>query len=383
MPEDEPKPRRASLTPEQRRFLNQPKISPPSQTEVKAGATDAKSLPPEPREEPKTEPQKPPTSPKVSARPAPPGAAPVTLREEPKGSRIVEIQQAALILGAVLLLALTFFLGKNFDRLKYMVLARTKPPLEKIPDNYPGVSAPDLVDQALQKEKEGDWKEAVKMFLTAKQKDLRYRGLFLRVGKLFFTHHDYASADKAFDRAILFDEDLGEAWQYRGFVAIQRNDFTAAQHHFEEATRADPLVADYYYFWAEAYRLGLQPKAAIPPYEEALARARNEQDATVCAFKIRLARMEAAESPQIETALTEKAAAGPLPVDWLLTAAALKLREGQIDEVIRYVDQARMAKDPGLLSSCLSDMVFKDAVRKHPELAIPLHLDVPQNATIR
>jgi len=357
--------------------MSTPRSSPSA--EAKAKAVPPADEPPFSAEE---EPKKPAAAahPKPSAHPGPVAPAPIARR---KGSRILEIQQAALVLGVVLLMGLAFFLGKNFERLKYMVLARTNPPLEKMPDHYPGVSAPDLVEQALEKERTGDWQEAVKMLLTAKQKDLRYRGIFLQVGKLFFTHRDYASADKAFARAIAFGEDLGEAWQFRGLVAIQRNDFTAAQQHFEEATRADPFVADFHYFRAEALRLGLQPQAAIPHYEAARVRARNEQDATVCAFKIRLARMEAAASAEVETELAEKAAAGPLSVDWLLTAAALKLRAGKIEEVIRDVEGARAAKDPGLFSSCVSDMVFKDAARKHPELAGPIHLGVPQHATIR
>jgi tetratricopeptide (TPR) repeat protein len=384
MPDDEPeKTHRPGLTREQRRLLDTPRATPPPAAQPPATAKTERIDPP------LTEEDSPPPSEKKSRRTEEEKRTPVAAAERllvPKRKRlgrVLELQQAALILFSLVLLVLAFYLGRNFDRLKYLVLSRTNPPIEKQPDDYPAVSASDLVNQAIEAERSGDWHEAVKKLLAAKQKDLRYRGLLFRMGKLFFTHGDLKSADKAFERAILFQEDVGPSNEFRGLIATRDNDYTAAQHFFEEATRADPLVADYYYLWGESLRLGLQPKLAIPRYEEARVRARDEQDALVCRFKIRLAEMEAAESPKVEKELEEKKATGPLSVDWLMVEAALRIREGKMEAAANLINQARAGKTPGLFTSCASDMAFKDAARKHAELVEPLHLDLPQHATIR
>lgn len=269
--------RRAGLTREQRRLLNTPRS--PDQTLASTPIEEASpaAAPPERKIDETAAPRpKPPeklagkeASAADSAEAPRPSPSQVPLDQQAKSSRLIEMQHAILNIGALLLLGLTFYLGKNFDRFKYMILTRVRPAPEKIPDKFPGVAADDLVSQALVAEREGHWKDAVQRLMSAKQKDLRYGGLFLRMGKILYAHGEDESADKAFERAINFGEDVAESYQYRGFIAARQKDYPAARQYFEEATRADPLAADNYYFQAAILRLDLKPKPAIALYEDA------------------------------------------------------------------------------------------------------------------
>ena len=148
----------------------------------------------------------------------------------------------------------------------------------------------------------------------------------------------------------------------------QRNAF------FEAAATAEPFTADYYYYWAEALRLDHHPQEAIPRYEQAARRARDDQDATVCQFKVRMARLEGGENAKLKAEIEEKGSAGALALDWLMTNAAVAIREGRIEDAVRSVTEARAASTHtenggGIFVSCAGDMLFQDARQKHRELA--------------
>ncbi len=244
------------------------------------------------------------------------------------------------------------------------------------PDPYPGVAAPDLIKQALLDERAGNWQEAADRFLAAKRRDLRYRGILFRVGKILYDRRNFESAEEAFERAIAFGENVEAANFYRGLIAVRRRDLPAATRFFEEAVKAAPFVSDYHYYRGETLRLDLKPKESIPHYEQAVLLARNEQDATVCHFKMRMARIEGAEGSAVSEELAKTEAAGPLSVDWLMTSAALQLRGGHVDEARQLILQAREGPAPGLFASCVNDFYFHDAARKYPELSEALHLEL-------
>ena len=127
-----------------------------------------------------------------------------------------------------------------------------------------------------------------------------------------YDRRNFEPADEAFERAIAFGENVEAANFYRGLIAVRRRDLPAAARFFEAAVTAGPFVSDYHYYWGETLRLDLKPKESLPHYEQAILLARNEQDATVCRFKIRMARIEAAEGSVVSEELAKKEAAGPL-----------------------------------------------------------------------
>src|ERR1700719_1720549 len=125
--------RRTRLTPEQRRFLGPARSlhdqSPAPETPVRSeqGAA-AKIVQATSREhEPET------------AR---------TPRTRWKLSRAVEMQNVALIFGALFLLGITFFFGKKYESLKYAFASRNEATLSPTDSNkFAGISAGDLVEQ--------------------------------------------------------------------------------------------------------------------------------------------------------------------------------------------------------------------------------------------
>ncbi len=370
--------RRRGLTPEQRRFLDTPRPVP--NEPVSKAAPESKPPPPAPTE-PEVTPRARSAEKKHEAHDreednAPPAGVAV-IPQVDKGARVIELQQAFIILGAILLLGLAFYGGTKLNYIKFLIASRNAPAMDESgPDPFPGVAAPDLINQALLDERAGKWQEAVDRFLAAKRKDLGYRGILFRVGKILYTNRNFEPADEAFARAITFGENVEAANFYRGLIAVRRRDLAAAERFFEAAVEAAPFVSDYHYYWGETLRLDLKPKQSIPHYEQAILLARDEQDATVCQFKIRMGRIEAAEGSTVSAELAQKESAGPLSVDWLMTAAALQLRAGHIEEARQFIQQARAGQAPGLFASCVNDFYFQDAARKYPELADALHLEL-------
>lgn len=373
--------RRRGLTPKQRRFLNKPRPAPNESAQPPEAATPTpEKATPLARPEPKPAPAARLAEHEHEAGGRPETAIPsgaAVVQQADKGARKIELQQAVLILGAILLLGLTFYGGTKLNYIKFLIASRNAPTMDAGgPDPYPGVAAPDLVKQALLDERAGKWQDAVDRFLAAKRKDLQYRGILFRVGKLLYERRNFDPADEAFERAIVFGENVEASNFYRGMIAVRRRDLPAAERFFEAAVNAAPFVPDYQYYWGETLRLDLKPKQSLPHYEEAILLARTEQDATVCQFKIRMARIEAAEGSVVSEELTQKEAAGPLSVDWSMTSAALQIRAGHVEEARQLILQARNGQAPGLFASCVNDFYFHDAAQKYPELAEALHLEL-------
>ncbi len=365
------KPRRRPLTPEQRRLLNTPRTFPPNESRV--SPTPEREKPsvddiPEPAA-PSSEKQEalaadpPPERRQGSARMA-------NVVEQSKASRALEMRHAIVVISALILLAAIFFAGRKFDAIKYHLMTRLKAPeIEEGVKKFPGLSADELIESALAAEKRGDWQEAADRFLAAKIQNRAIPGILFRIGKGAYDRNDFAAADPAFDHAIRFGENIPTSNYYRGLIATRRHDLPAATRFFEAAANAEPFAADFFYFWGEALRLDHHPREAIKRFEQAFKRTPNPTDAILCQFKIRLARIEAVEGTKVNEELDEMRKTGPLPVDWIMTEAALQLQAGNIPQVVQLISQAKEKGVTGLFVTCAGDTVFLQAAAAHPEIA--------------
>jgi tetratricopeptide (TPR) repeat protein len=376
------RPRPAGITSELRRFLGGParfrreRRARAEQTEeVEAPASVEKTVP-ELRPERASEMARTPRAEAESSereprdRPTgPPGAA----LPDTKLRHAAEMQNVVLIVGAGFVLLIAFYVGKKFDYWKALLASRNRSKLAGlVTEKYPGLSADELVERALVAERLGNWHEAAERFVAAKWKNPMYRGILFRAGKLCYDHGDFDNADKLLEHAIISGEHVDMANYLRGLIAVGHSNLPAAEGFFEAAANAEPFTPGYYYYWAEALRKDHHPKEAIRRYEQAAVRTAGEQDATVCRFKERMARVETGETSQLSAEIENKRSAGPLSVDWSLTAAALQIRAGNISEAIPLIDQARAADEQRLFSlfaSCTADMLFTQACRNHPEIA--------------
>lgn len=294
----------------------------------------------------------------------------VALSPQGAAVRTAQTQHAIFTIGALLLLACTFWAGHRFDSLRYRLMSLAeKPKVEKIPEKFPGLSSPELIETGLRAEQEKRWDDAAERYYEAKQKNLRQTGILYRIGKMQYDRGAFDAADKAFAEALGFGESIGAANYFRGRIALDRGQLPTAQRFFENAANTDSFVSDFRYYIAETLRRDHHAAEAILRYEQAALRAATEQDATVCRFKIRLAMLEAGDAVKVEAELEDARAAGPLPVEWLMVGAALQMQKGDTEAAVALLRQARNSGVVGLFNSCAADMAFARAGESHPEIA--------------
>ncbi|CAN5543200.1 hypothetical protein BH20VER1_BH20VER1_01930 [soil metagenome] len=386
-------PRRQQLTPELRRFMGTQSIREdeaapaPEEEQVaevplprRREAAPARSERPRERR----------TAPPAAAEKPPAAAGPQeTAGDEPEGRRssrpsgpirkpdlqaaeAIDTDRVLQVIGLLLALLLAFYVGRKFDSWKQRLFAgRQQATIEStVEARFAGSSAEELVMQALEAERAGNVQEALDRYLAAKQKNLGFRGILLRAARLCLAQDRAEEADKLFARAIALGEDVGAASSYRGRLALQRKDPAAAERFFSAAVDAEPFVAEHRHQLGETLRRAHHPTLALPHYARAALLAQNEQERVICHFEIRMARVESAHGPKTLAAELEALRqSGSLSVDWLMTAAALHIRDGRLKETIPLVEQARAAGEPELFAACTSDLFFVHASARHPQLA--------------
>lgn len=380
-PEDKQRPRPRAISAKLRRFLgpartahDQPESGrAPHEAAPKLVKEEASKVTPEAGKQERSSsslPREEPSESDYGLRGSRGGVAPAPAT---KLSRAIKMKKVGLIFGGISLLLAVFYVGKKFEYLKYQITSRNKPRLSDIlPDKFQGLTADELVEQGLAAQRLGNWQEAAERFFAAKRKSLTYRGLLFRVGKLHYDHGEFDIADKLFERAVAFGENVDSASFLRGVIAVNRGNFPAAERFFEAATSAEPFIPAYLYYWGESLRRSHQPIEAIPVYERASRRFDTEQERTVCNFKVRMAMVEAGQTTPLSVDVDSKEQTGPLPVDWLMTAAALRIREGNLAEAVPLIDKAYKddhANLDSLFASCAGDMFFIYASAKNPEIA--------------
>ena len=349
---------RLRLTPEQRRFLGGSRsVNPQPAAEQKA-----------PRPEPAAKPK---GAPPVPPRPPEPSHAP--RRSRGGGfSKVLEMQRLALVVGALILLGATFYIGKKFEYWRYLIATRNEAKIAaKTTGEFAGASAEELVEHAVMDEELGHWDDAAKRLIAAKYKNMALGGILFHAGKLYYDHSDFDSADRLFESSVGFGENVDAANYYRGMIAVSRSDFPAAERFFEAAMNAAPFNADYYYSLAETLRKDHKPKDAIARYEQA-ARRGQESEQTICRFKARMAALEAGDVDPLRDELEQKRKLGPLPIDWQMTDAALAIHQGDASQAVKIIEQAREADRLQLdarFAACVGDRFFAVACQSNQELA--------------
>jgi tetratricopeptide (TPR) repeat protein len=354
---------RLRLTPEQRRFLGGSRSVNPQPT------PEQKVSKPEPVAKAKTAPPVPPRSPE------PP---PLTEQRAPRRSRrwrfskVLEVQRLALVAGALILLGATFYVGKKFEYWRYLIATRNEAKIAaKATGEFQGASAEELVEHAVMAERLGQWDEAAKRLIAAKYKNTSLGGVLFHAAKLYYDHSEFDSADRLFESAIGFGENVDAANYYRGMIAVSRNDFPAAERFFEAAMNSAPFNADYYYSLAETLRKDHRPKDAIARYEQA-ARRGAESEQTICRFKARMAALEAGDVDPVRDELEQKRKLGPLSIDWQMTEAAIAIHQGDTDQAVKILEEAWEADRPQLdarFAACVGDRFFAVACQSNQDLA--------------
>jgi tetratricopeptide (TPR) repeat protein len=377
MAESDPEKRergRIKMTPEQRRFLGG---APSRQTETE-------------QEFPKPEPASPIAEVKRSSPEPTPGSEKHKsrrVRKKWRMSRVLDVQNLALLIGVVVLLGATFYVGKKFEYWRYLLAARREAKIAaKVTGDFTGASAEELVEHAVMSERLGQWDDAAKRLIAAKYKNMSLAGVLFHAGKLYYDHSDFDASDRLFESAIGFGENIDAANYFRGMIALSRNDFPAAERFFESATNAAPFNADYYYSLGETLRKDHRPKDAILRYEQAARRGTDESAQMICRFKARMAAMEAGDVDPVSAELEQKRTLGNLSVDWLMTEAALAIHHGDTSDAVKLIEQAREADESRMFArfaACVGDRFFIVASESNQELAQACRIDQARNPAER
>ncbi len=284
---------------------------------------------------------------------------------------MLEVQKIALIVGAIILLAAVFYVGKKFEYWRYLIATRNEAKIAaQATGEFKGASAEELIEHAVMDEQLGHWQDAAKRLIAAKYKNISLGGILFHAGKLYYDHSDFDSADRLFESAIGFGENVDAANYYRGMIASSRNDFAAAERFFEAAMNAAPFNADYYYSLAETLRKDHRPKDAIARYEQA-ARRGQEAEQTICRYKARMAALEAGDVDSVRNELEEKRKLGALSIDWQMTEAAVAIHQGDTAQAAKILEEAREADRPQLdsrFAACIGDRFFAIACQSNQEL---------------
>lgn len=282
------------------------------------------------------------------------------------------MQKLALVAGALILFVATFYVGKKFEYWRYLIATRNEAKIAaKATGDFAGASAEELVEHAVMDEQLGNWEDAARRLIAAKYKNTALGGILFHAGKLYYDHSGFDPADRLFESAIGFGENVAEANYYRGMIAVSRSDFPAAERFFEAAMNAAPFSADYYYSLAETLRKDHRPKDAIARYEQA-ARRGKESEQTVCRFKMRMAALEAGDTEPVQNELEQQQKLGPLAIDWQLTAAALAIHQGDTAQAVKLLGEAREDDRPQLdarFAALVGDRFFAVASQNNSELA--------------
>ncbi len=352
---------RLRLTPEQRRFLAGSGNPPP--------ASEQQTSRPDPAAKPKSAPPVPPHPPEPSHSPE--QRAPRRARGG-RFKKALEMQKLALVAGALILLAATFYIGKKFEYWRYVIATREEAKIAaKATGDFAGASAEELIEHAVMDEQAGRWDDAAKRLIAAKYKNVALGGILFHAAKLYYDHSDFDSADRLFESAIGFGENVDAANYYRGMIANSRSDFPAAERFFEAAMNTAPFNPDYYYSLAEMLRRDHRPKDAIARYDQA-ARRGQESEQTICRFKARMASLEAGDVDPVREELEQKRKLGPLSIDWQMTEAAIAIHQGDTAQAVKILAEAREADRPQLdarFAACAGDRFFAIACQSNQELA--------------
>lgn len=292
----------------------------------------------------------------------------VGMRKDEKTSRAVQMQHVALVLAVLFFLGGMFYLGTKFPFLIYKIRTYQHAKADQsVPDPYPNVSPDELVHEALVAQNAGRWQEAADRFISARRKNNALRGIFFRVGALCAENGDLANADKFLARSIEFGEEVDQANSYRAEIAVRDQNLAAAEGFAEAAAAASPFNWIYYYRWAEILRLNGRPKDAIRRYEQGALCAKESLNDWVCRFKVRLAKIEARD-PEIADEIAKKQTEDSPGGDWLITAAALKVREGHFGEAVELLEKARAISTASVFGFGISDNIFREASNRDPAL---------------
>jgi tetratricopeptide (TPR) repeat protein len=223
------------------------------------------------------------------------------------------------------------------------------------------------VDKGYESLANGNPMEAVERFQAAKDIDPRLPGVYVEMGLAWSRMKNPVEADTMFLKAIRTGEDAPRAHYHRGVLLAGAGSFPESFQEFRSATELAPFDPYPWFFWGEALRAQGKPAEAVEKLQKAEVRAVEQSDLFVIRTK-RLLCMIEAQSPEVEAHIDSELAKSEPGGEWLLAAAAHRLRHEQYAEAGPLLQRAKAALQPLFFRYLLADKFF-DLYRGRPEVA--------------
>jgi len=209
--------------------------------------------------------------------------------------------------------------------------------------------------------------EALEKFTAALEADPDLPGVRYQMAVAAYQSGDDAGAKKYAGEAIAAGQNTADAQILLGTIAARAGDHATAGAAFGSAVAADPANAMAYYNWSESLRHEGKPQEALEKLKMALTRNPGEP---LYALKQRLARIEAEDDlPGLAEETRAQVNLDPPSGDWLLTAAALDLAQGDQTSAARMLEGARRNMQPILFFGLLQEDPFFKKYQEDPLVA--------------
>lgn len=221
--------------------------------------------------------------------------------------------------------------------------------------------------------------KALQKLREALEKNPDLRGVRYQMAVAAFQAGDTGQAETFAAESIEHGENVADAHILRGTLAARDGRHEEAAVEFAAAVAAEPANAMAYYNWSESLRHTGRPQEALEKLAAAMSRNPGEP---LYALKQRLARIEAGDGlEELRRETIAQMQLDPPSGDWLLTAAAIDLSQGETASAARMLQGARLHMQPILFVGILQEDPFFKRHKANP--AVAPYLDVTIEVTPR
>lgn len=203
----------------------------------------------------------------------------------------------------------------------------------------------------------GDYVAARKLLLEARSLDPKAPNIDYQLAIVAFTEGNKDEAKKLLLNSISKQDSLADSQNLLGAILLRDGEYPEAIAQLQSAVAADSKLTEAYSNLAAAYRLNYEPLKSIGALRKAAAL--DEKQRPLYELQTRFALIEAGQTTEIENTLAEKWNSPEIESDWLITAAALYLRKGRIDEAVTLLEKARESMNANLFKLVLNDRAIK------------------------
>ena len=204
-----------------------------------------------------------------------------------------------------------------------------------------------------------DYPKAIELLERAQHDAGHIYGLNYRLAALCYKANEMPQVLPLLNLSIARGEEVAACYSLRGTLSNQIEGTPQNPGDLEKATRLEPLNARFFFVWGEALRRAGKPQLALPQLQRAVERSEEPVLAAIYALKLRLTQIELGQAEAFAGELAEKLRDTPPLPDWLLTAAAAEMHQGDFPAAAATLGKIRDLVGGRETARQLDDVFFK------------------------